>query len=163
MKLAPLLVLALAMPLLAGPALGEIYVETAPDRSFVLVMSGHAFNGLKYPETPFLEAVAGEKVQFTIIVPPTAEAHTFHLHGHPWFLPSKGAMIDTILLQPGDVHSFTVTAGGIDKESGDWMYHCHFDEHVEGGMWGVFRVYPKGTEVLPGRELPAASVGAQHH
>ena len=22
------------------------------------------------------------------------------------------------------------------------MYHCHFDDHMAAGMWGIFRVYP---------------------
>jgi hypothetical protein len=149
------LAVALATPLFVAPAVGDIYIQQQPDRAFALVMSGTSFNGLTYPDTPLLEASVGEVVQMTIVVPPTAEAHTFHLHGHPWFVPSNaplstfvnappssGAVVDTSLLYPGDSHSFTVIAGGLGREAGDWMYHCHFDDHMAAGMWGVFRVYP---------------------
>lgn len=147
MRLFPVLVVALVVPLLSAPAAGEIYVQSPPDRAVTLVMRGHSFNGMSYPATPLLEAAVGELVQITVVVPPGAEPHTFHLHGHPWFLPSKGAMVDTFLLRPGDLHSFTITAGGQARAAGDWMYHCHFDDHVAGGMWGVFRVYPYQTTV----------------
>lgn len=147
MRLLSILLVAALVPLLAMPAAGEVQVQGRPDRVALLVMQGTGFNGLTWPNTPLLEAAVGELVQITVVVPPSAEPHTFHLHGHPWFVPSKKGMIDTVLLDPGDVHSFTVTAGGLAQSPGDWMYHCHFDEHVKGGMWGVFRVYPYAVSV----------------
>ena len=50
-----------------------------------------------------LEAAVGDVVQFTVLVPPGAEAHTVHLHGHPWFVPSKNG-----------------------KVTRDWRNHSHF-------------------------------------
>jgi hypothetical protein len=144
-----LLVALLTLPFLAASAQGDIYVNDVPDRAFLLVMNGVGFNGFSYPNTPLLEAYPGELIQFTVVVPPTAEPHTFHLHGHPWFVPSRDAVVDTFLQRPGDVHSFQVMAGGVDSESGDWMYHCHFDQHMSAGMWGVFRVYDYGMQVAP--------------
>lgn len=117
-----------------------------PDRAYVLVMQGSGFNGMRWPDTPLLEAFVGERVSFTVLVPPLAEAHTFHLHGHPWPL-ADGRFVDTFLLGPGDVHRFDVVAGGLGQNAGDWMYHCHVDMHVESGMWGVFRVYPFATRL----------------
>ena len=159
-----LLVLLIATPVLVSPAVGDVYLGEPPQRAFTLVMSGTSFNGRSYPDTPLLEAFVGEAVQFTVVVPATAETHTFHLHGHPWSSPDSpivpcvdavslsgplagatgncaSSVIDTVLLHPGDVHSFTVIAGGEGGEPGDWMYHCHFDEHMAAGMWGIFRVY----------------------
>lgn len=162
MKLLPILVALAAMPLLSAPAIGGVDL---PDRVYVLVMSGHSFNGQDYPNTPLLQAVAGETAQFTVVVPPNAEAHTFHLHGHPW-LVEGGRVIDTILLQPGESHTFTVTAGGDDEHPGDWMYHCHVDTHVQQGMWGVFRVHPPGTLLPPSSSmsvLPAPPAGGHVH
>lgn len=147
MRLYAVLLVGALVPLLATPAVGEVYVQSPPDRAFVLLMRQHTFNAQTWPRTPLLEAAVGETVQFTVLVPPLAEPHTFHLHGHPWFLPSKDRMVDTVLLQPGETLSFSVKAGGIQRASGDWMYHCHFDDHVVGGMWGVFRVYPYATSV----------------
>ena len=150
MRVVVLFVAILLLPALAAPAVGDVHVEDVPDRVVMLVMRGHTFNGLSYPDTPLLEAFVGEKVQVTVLVPAAAaEAHTFHMHGHPWLVPSQGRVVDTVLLKPGDAHSFTVTAGGAGLHPGDWMYHCHFDDHVAGGMWGVFRVYPYATHVTP--------------
>lgn len=145
--LALLPALLLLAPVLAAPAVGSFHttVGLTADREFVLVMRGTSFNEMS-PHGPLLEAFVGERVRFTVVVPPAVgEPHTFHLHGHPWFVPEMGRMVDTFLLNAGDVHSFFVTAGSVDGEAGDWMYHCHFDDHTKQGMWGVFRVYPFAT------------------
>lgn len=150
MRLRTLLLSALVLlPLGATPAAGNFHenLPLLPDREFVLVMQGTSFNGLHHPMTPVLEAYLGERVRFAVTVPPLAEPHTFHLHGHPWFVFDQGRVVDTFLLRPGDVHAFDVFAGGPDGHSGDWMYHCHVDAHVAAGMWGIFRVYPFATRV----------------
>lgn len=142
---AALLILA---PIAATPAVGSNHEETLPDRDFVLLMRGTGFNGFTYPDTPLLEAFVGETVRFTVVVPPlVGEPHTFHLHGHPW-LVEDGRIIDTVLLDAGGTHQFNVVAGSVGKHAGDWMYHCHIDDHTRLGMWGVFRVYPFATRLL---------------
>jgi hypothetical protein len=162
MKIPALLAsLLMLSPLLAVPAAGQfplqvpltdIYLAGPPDKTFELVMSGHTFNLQRWPgiqDGLILEANLGERLQFTVAVPETAEAHTFHLHGHPWFAPTIGRTVDTWLLQPGDVHGFTIVAGGIDQHDGDWMFHCHFASHAADGMWGILRVYPFTTSAAP--------------
>lgn len=143
--------LALLAPALAAPAAGDFHenLGAVPDRLFVLVMKGHEFNGMKYPNTPLLEAFLGEDVEFVVHVPLVAEPHTFHLHGHPWWVPAQGRMVDTFLLRAGETHRFRVDAGSVDRHAGDWMYHCHVDSHSAGGMWGIFRVYPYATRAAP--------------
>jgi hypothetical protein len=149
----------LALLAATAPAAGDVHAPSPPDRSYALVLSGTSFNGMRYPDTPLLEAFLGQSVMFTVTVPATAEPHTFHLHGHPWSVasgpvvippqigPAPATIVDNVLLEPGDVRTFTVTAGGIDLQPGDWMYHCHFDAHMAAGMWGIFRVYPYTTLV----------------
>lgn len=141
-------VAALALIALVGatPALGSFHETLSlfpPDRTFVLAMSGTTFDGLSAPHAPLLEAYLGERARFTLVA---TEAHTFHLHGHPWLLNSR-TFIDTFLVTPETPHVFDVIAGGPDGHPGDWMYHCHMDEHLRGGMWGVFRVYPYMTRL----------------
>ena len=160
MRPVALLAAALLAPLLVAPAAGEVAPPPLPDRVFVLVMQGVSFNAGTWPSTPLLEATVGELVQLTVVVPPGAEPHTFHLHGHPWRL-ADGRAVDAVLLNPGEAHTFTVTAGGPDGATGDWMYHCHFDEHVKGGMWGVFRVHPEGA--APPAAAPPAPLGGHAH
>lgn len=144
--------LAILLPLAAIPAGGSNHdqVVFVADRDYALVMRGAAFNEMRHPDTPLLEAFLGEQVRFTVVVPPlVAEPHTFHLHGHPWLI-DDGRVIDTILLSPGETHQFVVTAGGVGRNAGDWMYHCHVDNHAALGMWGIFRVYPFATSVAVG-------------
>lgn len=144
MRLA-LLGMSLMLLATATPAIGSFHDTPAKvyDREFLLVMQGTGFNGLHAPDAPILEAYAGEHVRFTVLA---AEAHTFHLHGHPWLL-TTGRVVDTFLVNADTPHIFDVTAGGPDHNPGDWMYHCHVDAHMRGGMWGVFRVYPFTTDI----------------
>lgn len=139
-----LLAALLLLPAVAPPVAGSFHEAALvlPDRVFVLTMQGVAFNGMTHPDTPLLEAYLGEKLHFTVVVPPLAEAHTFHLHGHPWLATDEGRVIDTVLVKPGETHSFDVHAGGVDRHAGEWMYHCHIADHQANGMWGILRVYP---------------------
>lgn len=139
-----LAILALIVLALAVPANGSFHetIGIVPDRMFTLAMQGTSFNGLHAPDAPLLEAYVGERVRFNVVA---AETHTFHLHGHPWL--SEGKVIDTFLMDPQTPHAFDVSAGGVGRNTGDWMYHCHVDVHMQAGMWGVFRVYPFATKV----------------
>ena len=154
--------LAVLMPLAAAPVGGTLHERVAdvPDRAFVLAMHGTSFNGLRAPQTPLLEAYLGERLRFTVAVPLGAEPHTFHLHGHPWRLPGQARVVDTVLLRPGDAHAFDVVAGGPDGHAGDWLYHCHVDDHVASGMWGVLRVYPYAARVLPAGDELRVTLGS---
>lgn len=126
-----------------GPETGE--------RLFVLVMDGTEFNGLSWPNSPLLEAYVGETMTFYVHVPHVAAAyHTFHLHGHPWWDNGQDRFIDNKLLKPGQTHSFSVEAGTIRGNAGDWLYHCHVDNHFDQGMFGIVRVYPYAVAVTGG-------------
>lgn len=135
---------ALALLLVSSPAIGSFHetTGTVPDRAYFLLFQGTGVNGLHGPQTPLLEAALGERVRFLV---GATEAHTFHLHGHPWL--SEGRVIDVFLVEPQRPHAFDVTAGGPDRHPGDWLYHCHVDSHMEAGMWGIFRVHPFATRL----------------
>lgn len=145
------LALALAPVALADGLVDELASEDGADdaplvrtgeRVFALTMERNHFNGRTWPDTPLLEAYAGETMRFVVHVPAGAEMHTFHLHGHPWEDPDTGRTIDAVMLDPTQTHRFTQTAGLGEGHSGDWLYHCHVGSHFEEGMWGLLRVYP---------------------
>ena len=150
--------LVLVAALLAGavPAVGSFHdvVAQVPDRDVLLVMQGASFNGFSAPNTPLLEAYLGERVRFNVLA---TEAHTFHLHGHPWLL-DDGSVVDTVLVDVDRPHAFEVQAGGVDLQPGDWLYHCHIDAHLQAGMWGVFRVYPYEVRLDPPGPLMTVSL-----
>jgi len=73
----------------------------------------------------------------------TAWHHPIHLHGHSFRVLSRngkpasyGEWRDTILLDPQDRAEIAFVA----DNPGDWMFHCHILEHMEGGMMGIVRV-----------------------
>ena len=138
----------LLAPATAG-LVGPTVLEGPQERTFVLVMDGTSFNGRTWPDT-LIEANVGDALRFIVLVPPAvAEPHVFHLHGHPWFDEAEGRFIDAKLLMPGQVHEFTVVAGGEGRHAGDWLYHCHMDSHFEDGMVGLLRVHDGVTSRAP--------------
>lgn len=140
------------LPALVFPGSGQLPTEgelSVPDRVFALVMNGEAFNGQTAPDAPLLEAYLGETMRFVVYVPPTAEPHTFHVHGHPWVDPETGDFIDAVRIDAGDYHTFEVEAGfGDPALAGDWFYHCHVEMHFVQGMWGIMRIYPYAVEAV---------------
>ncbi len=92
--------------------------------------NGHAFLG----NTPTFRAKVGDHVRWHIIAL-GSEFHVFHLHGHRWRDPS-GRWIDSQILGP----STSIVVDYVEDIPGDWLYHCHVVEHMEGGMFGGYIV-----------------------
>jgi FtsP/CotA-like multicopper oxidase with cupredoxin domain len=119
-------------------------------------------------------AEKGERVEFLVIgLPGTAakdDFHTFHVHGHNWadnrtgMLTSQAdetRLIDAKIIGPSETFGFQVVAGE-EVGPGDWMLHCHVQQHSDAGMVTFFRVL--GRE-LGAPTVPAATSGAHaaHH
>ena len=73
----------------------------------------------------------------------TAWHHPIHLHGHSFrVITRNGAPTrhsewqDTVLMAPRE----RVEIAFVADNPGDWMFHCHIQEHLAGGMMGVIRV-----------------------
>ncbi len=91
---------------------------------------GRAFVG----NTPVFHARVGEVVQWNVLTLGD-EFHTFHVHGHRWRRP-EGTPEDTRVLGPAE--SFAVRWR--EDRAGTWLYHCHVEGHMAGGMIGLYRV-----------------------
>jgi FtsP/CotA-like multicopper oxidase with cupredoxin domain len=95
----------------------------------------HAINGRAYQEwAPRFEAKVGDRVRWRVISI-GREFHTFHVHGHAW-VGADGVLTDNINLGPGTYSTFE----WIEDRPGEWLYHCHVPDHMEGGMVGVYAV-----------------------
>jgi manganese oxidase len=95
----------------------------------------HTINGRAYEEwSPHFQAKVGELVRWRVISI-GREFHTFHVHGHRWRL-ADGTFTDNVNLGPGTYTSFDWT----EDAPGDWLYHCHVPDHMEGGMVGLYTV-----------------------
>ena len=69
--------------------------------------------------------------------------HPIHLHGHAFRVLRRDGQDtryrewqDTVLMSPDE----RVDIAFVADNPGDWMFHCHVVEHMEGGMMSVFRV-----------------------
>jgi FtsP/CotA-like multicopper oxidase with cupredoxin domain len=97
----------------------------------------HTINGKAYEEwAPRFSAKVGDRVRWRVLSL-GAEFHTFHVHGHRW-VDADGVLTDNINMGPGTYATFD----WVEDNPGDWMYHCHVPEHMEGGMMGVYSVAP---------------------
>jgi FtsP/CotA-like multicopper oxidase with cupredoxin domain len=95
----------------------------------------HTVNGHAYVEwSPHFEAKNGDLVRWRVISI-GQEFHTFHVHGHRW-IADDGVLTDNITLGPGTYTTFEWK----EDNPGDWMYHCHVPQHLEGGMMGMYSV-----------------------
>jgi manganese oxidase len=95
----------------------------------------HVINGRAYPEwIPPFTAKVGQKVRWGI-VSIGSEFHTFHVHGHRW-IGADGVLTDNVNLGPGTFTTFE----WIEDNPGEWLFHCHVPDHMEGGMMGHYNV-----------------------
>lgn len=156
--------------------------DPKPDRTFVVAMGGPGalINFRSWPATFACDqngnqpgpdcfvATQGQHVEFLVIGVPgplaREDLHVFHLHGHTWADNRTGLLstpdddtrvIDAKSVAPSETFGFQVLAGD-DVGPGDWMLHCHIQEHTDRGMFTFFRVLPSATG------LPV-SASANHH
>jgi FtsP/CotA-like multicopper oxidase with cupredoxin domain len=129
---------------IAGGMFGMLSIlkrhERAPDREFEVVFSpfgkdfwaidGRAFIG----NTPIFRAKVGQRVQWDVMAM-GSDFHTFHVHGHRWIGPG-GIPRDTQTVGPAE--SFKISWK--EQDPGTWLYHCHVESHMMGGMIGLYEV-----------------------
>jgi len=109
----------------------DLYSDDIPELS----QDFDCFNGRAYiGNTPVFTARVGERVRWRIAAL-GKEFHVFHLHGHRWF----NGQIDTDsqILGP----STTLTVEYTEDNPGEWLYHCHVTDHMQGGMMGLYKVH----------------------
>jgi FtsP/CotA-like multicopper oxidase with cupredoxin domain len=149
--------------------------DPLPDQTYVVGMGGPApmINFRQWPDSFACDrngnkpgpdcfvANEGERVEFLVIgVPGTLareDMHAFHLHAHTWADNRTGLLstpddetrvIDAKSVAPSESFGFQVTAGD-DVGAGDWMLHCHIQEHSDRGMLTFFRVLKPGLVAIP--------------
>lgn len=122
--------------------------DVRPDRTYVVGMGpGPVLTG-----GADLAARKGERVEFVVVGVPGLFAdddfHEFHLHGHNWADNRTGMVvgpgdetriIDAKTIGPSETFGFQVVAGE-EVGPGEWMLHCHVQEHSDAGMSTFFRV-----------------------
>lgn len=141
-----------------------------PDKEFVVFMHTFHVNGQEYEafndksgDMEFMNGDSsafpglmwrvkmGEKVRFHL-VNSSEEMHTFHTHAHRWIDRASGQLIDNVDLAPFTSYILDFVAGE-SVGPGNWIFHCHFHEHMMNGMFGIF-VVEKETKKPPTTTSP---------
>jgi FtsP/CotA-like multicopper oxidase with cupredoxin domain len=94
---------------------------------------------------PILRTTEGNAMEVTLDNTNGKRPHTLHFHGPQKAWEDDGVPTTTgITVKPGEKHTYTIPA----NVPGTHLYHCHYQthRHIDMGMYGIFRVDPKGYE-----------------
>jgi FtsP/CotA-like multicopper oxidase with cupredoxin domain len=94
-------------------------------------------NGYMYGNGPMMTMKKGERVRWYLLtLGGLVNAHTPHWHGN--VVLAKGHRTDVLSLSSAEM----LTADMVPDNPGIWMYHCHFDDHMNTGMATLYKVEP---------------------
>jgi hephaestin len=140
-------------------------VPADPDGNADLPL-GHGFavsnvkatiNGYMYANGPLMTMRKGEHVRWYIMTMGNGfNFHTPHWHGN--LVSVHGEYMDVL---PTIGPAQFVTADMVPDMPGTWMFHCHVDDHMKGGMQTLYRVLDTGA---PQSEVASGGMAshAQH-
>lgn len=97
----------------------------------------HAINGRIFGNLAGYETRLGERVRWHLVaLGNEVDNHTVHWHGQT--VLTHGRRTDVIELMPASMRSVDM----IPRSAGDWLLHCHVNDHMMAGMstrWHVSR------------------------
>jgi FtsP/CotA-like multicopper oxidase with cupredoxin domain len=97
-----------------------------------------AINGRIYGNLPGLEMNEGERVRWYLLdLGSESDLHTPHWHGVR-LLENGVRRTDVMELLPATMKVADLVA----DNPGSWLFHCHVAEHMNGGMFARFVIYP---------------------
>ena len=107
------------------------------DPAFRRNNSVYSINGFIEGNLPLLTMKKGERVRWYMFATDNEDdVHTPHWHGQT--VISNHMRMDTMFLTPMGMG----VADMVPNNVGTWLFHCHVNEHFEGGMQALFRVLP---------------------
>ena len=107
-------------------------VPTSPKAYFV-----YSINGLVEGNLPVLTMKKGDHVRWYMFGNTNLDdVHTPHWHGQT--VVSNHMRTDMIQMTPMGM----AVADMIADNVGTWLFHCHVNDHFEGGMQALYRVLP---------------------
>ncbi|HVI08684.1 MAG TPA: multicopper oxidase domain-containing protein, partial [Candidatus Binatia bacterium] len=104
----------------------------------------YSINGFIFGNLPGLVMKQGEKVRWHLLAMGNEiDLHTPHWHGLT--VVEDRHNTDVVELLPGSMKTVDLIA----DNPGTWMFHCHVEDHMEGGMMAVFTIYKPQTQPCP--------------
>eukprot|EP00494_Astrolonche_serrata_P030818 UN31086 len=96
----------------------------------------HGINGYLWNSGPIPQIKKGEKARWYLAALGTeVDMHTFHWHGNT-LNNYDGKQLDVISLFPGQTETLDMVPDAV----GQWMYHCHVNDHIAAGMIARYEV-----------------------
>ncbi len=98
-----------------------------------------AINGLSWPHTEHLSYTLGDTVRWRVINA-SQHGHPMHLHGFYFSVSSRGTNLADTLYDPAArrnavtelmLPASTMSLQWVPDRTGNWLYHCHFINHVD--------------------------------
>lgn len=133
----------------------DVTVGMDPD-----MFARYRFNGRSYPDVEPLRMEKGRFIKIRI-TNDTGLVHPIHLHGQFFKVLARDGQPadepffrDTVFVEPGQV----VDLGIVPLEAGEWLIHCHIQEHADAGMATVALVAEPGQPEPALSDLTAAHV-----
>jgi FtsP/CotA-like multicopper oxidase with cupredoxin domain len=97
----------------------------------------YSLNGFIEGNMPMMTMKKGERVRWYLFANGNEDdVHTPHWHGQTVIFNTMRA--DMVHLEP----MMMVVADMIPDNVGTWLFHCHVNDHIEGGMQTLFTVTP---------------------
>jgi FtsP/CotA-like multicopper oxidase with cupredoxin domain len=97
----------------------------------------HSINGYLFGTMPGLDFKKGQRVRWYVMGAGTETGlHTPHWHGNT--VVSMGMRMDMMDILPMSMK----TADMVPDAPGQWLFHCHVNDHIAGGMSALYRVTP---------------------
>ncbi len=89
----------------------------------------HAINGRIFGNLNGFETILGERVRWHVVALGNEEDnHTVHWHGHT--VLNRGQRTDVVEVMPASM----VTVDMVTRTVGNWLFHCHVNDHMIAGM-----------------------------
>ena len=109
-------------------------MASATEGDFKYTINGYIFNNL-----PGLVMSKGDKVRWYLLgMGGEMDLHTPHWHGEDVLDRKTDRYTDVMELMPGSMETVDMTA----YNPGQWMYHCHVADHMDGGMMAMYTITP---------------------
>jgi FtsP/CotA-like multicopper oxidase with cupredoxin domain len=110
-----------------------------PDDGFAKSNLMYSINGYVYGNQPLPTIKVGRHVRWYVMdMGGEHDLHTPHWHGN--VVTVGGMRMDVLVLLPATM----TIADMVPDDAGIWLFHCHVNEHLIGGMLTRYNVIPKG-------------------
>lgn len=120
----------------------------------------YAINGYIFGNLPGLDMNEGERVRWYLFaLGSETDQHTAHWHGLR-VIEEGRRRTDVVELLPASMK----TADLLADDPGSWLFHCHVEEHMAGGMFARLTVFPKdrpGVSTAPEKAFFGLQSGSQ--